>query len=462
MFKYFFFLCKFCLISFLGNSSNASRPRCNDKFPRRPAMAQIFEHQTYEQSSQDHISSAKPFQPHISTSTADSMDLDWKSPGSLRPYSSTPQFPAENQENDYLPKPLTNPQYPGQLQATNSYKIEMQQQHQDLNMIPGIPTSSSNNRCNEATPKVFKKPEPERISVAPLNTKRLQPTRYKTKNAIMSILKQGEVVLEFIKYRAKFNSDRITDICWISSDGMRIIIYQPDPGRGLPIGDKPPDLPNTSADSIFSYDNLPSKHWKKYVYAARFVGLVKSKTPKITYYSAQAKCALMETLEDFEACFYNGEKVTKSPSEGLKVYDKHGRQLNLEMEMSQAQPLIEHQQTCFEHCRKVCEVLELTEQTSSQTCFPIVIGRRPSTDLQPHHITTNSRSQNNVLMFSSSTPKTQQSSSINFSLSTMTSSLHYDSKSQQQQQQQLMAAQQNVPIKRVNVPGIGVATEVRD
>lgn len=78
------------------------------------------------------------------------------------------------------------------------------------------------------------KPAPlkeERISVPPLNTKRLLPTRYKTKNAIMSILRNGEVVLEFLKYRPKFNEDRVTDICRISDDGRRIIIYQPDPGR---------------------------------------------------------------------------------------------------------------------------------------------------------------------------------------------------------------------------------------
>ncbi|KAI8122176.1 hypothetical protein FF38_05750 [Lucilia cuprina] len=453
--------CDSGIITFASsNASSTSRPRSTDKYSRRPPMAQIYEHQSYEHPAQDNVSQNKPFQPHITTSNADSMDLDWRTPSSLRPYASSPQFQMENQENDFLPKPQIHQTPAVAVQKTSSYNLELQQQQQ--NMIPGIPTSTTNStRSNEATPKVNNKADSntEHISVPPLNTKRLLPTRYKTKNAIMSILKHGEVVLEFIKYRAKYNSDRITDICWISSDGMRIIIYQPDPGRGLPIAERPPDLPNnTSADCIFSYDNLSSKHWKKYVYAARFVGLVKSKTPKITYYSSQAKCALMETLEDFEACFYSGAKVTRSPSEGTKVYDKHGRQLNLEMELSQAQPLLEHQQSCFDHCRNVCQLLELTDQTSSHSCFPLVLGRRPTTDLQPQSITTQRRDQSNVLMYSS-TPKTQQTSSINFSLSTM-SSLHYESKTQQQQQQQLMASQQNVPIKRVTVPGIGVATEL--
>lgn len=71
----------------------------------------------------------------------------------------------------------------------------------------------------------------EHISVPPLNTLRLQPTRYKTKNAIMSIVANGEVVIEFIKCKSRMNEDRIVDICRISNDGRRIIIYQPDPGR---------------------------------------------------------------------------------------------------------------------------------------------------------------------------------------------------------------------------------------
>ena len=407
-------------------------------------MAQIFEKPSYDDMN------LNKYQETLSS--ADSMDLDWQYTNKpVQTYNSKPLYVNDNQENDYLPKPLQQQQSTS-LIPTNNY---------NQNMIPGIPTSSSIHKPIEVKPKAVIRSgnDIERLSVAPLNTLRLQPTRYKTKNAIMSILKHGEVVIEFTKYKAKYNSDRVTDICWISGDGMRIIIYQPDPGRGLAIGDCPPELPATSADNIFSYDNLPAKHWKKYVYAARFVGLVKSKTPKVTYYSTQAKCALMETLEDFEACFYNGEKVTKSPSEGLKVQDKHGRQLNLNMELDQAQALIEHQQTCFEHCRKVCEILEQTEQTTNHSCFPIVIGRRPTNDLKPQHVTTHRRDVNAIALHSS-TPKSQQqeANSINFTMSTMLSSVNYDSK--MQQQQQIIAAQQNVAVKRVNIPDIGVATEV--
>lgn len=104
---------------------------------------------------------------------------------------------------------------------------------------PGIFQQSSNGQVEQNWPGTAlavenacpARPKEERLSVPPLCTIRLLPTRYKTKNAIMSILRNGEVVLEFLKFRPKLNEDRISDICRISHDGRRIIIYQPDPGR---------------------------------------------------------------------------------------------------------------------------------------------------------------------------------------------------------------------------------------
>ena len=54
----------------------------------------------------------------------------------------------------------------------------------------------------------------------PLTTDRLKPTRQRTKNAICSILEQGEVCLEFIRLRS--GAERIVDVCRISGDGMRV------------------------------------------------------------------------------------------------------------------------------------------------------------------------------------------------------------------------------------------------
>ena len=64
----------------------------------------------------------------------------------------------------------------------------------------------------------------------------------------------------------------------------------------------------------YTYHDLPARYWKKYQYASQFVQLVRSKTPKVTFYSDQAKCMLMENAPnpDFEACFYSGKLLPHS------------------------------------------------------------------------------------------------------------------------------------------------------
>lgn len=59
---------------------------------------------------------------------------------------------------------------------------------------------------------------------------------------------------------------------------------------------------------IFFFFSL-EKYWRKYQYASRFVHLVRSKSPKITYFSRYAKCILMENSPDadFEVWFYDGK-----------------------------------------------------------------------------------------------------------------------------------------------------------
>lgn len=211
----------------------------------------------------------------------------------------------------------------------------------------------------------------KRIDVLPLNTIRLQPTRHKTKNAILSILDEppGEVAIEFIKYKGKYGEGKIQDVCRISNDGLRIVLYQPLNGKGVKVMEQPPPLPHNGADHIYSYDNLPEKHWKKYKYAHRFVQMVRAKTPKITFYSELAKCQLMETLDDFEMSLYKGGKVLKTGgSRDFKT------ELSSNM-ITQEHSLIQHAEVCLQHCMKIEQTLSMMEM--NLTIFPVIIGRRP-------------------------------------------------------------------------------------
>ena len=57
--------------------------------------------------------------------------------------------------------------------------------------------------------------------------------------------------------------------------------------EGASITDTPTPIPAAGADAFYNYGSLPEKLWKKYIYASRFVNLVKAKTPKITLYDSK-------------------------------------------------------------------------------------------------------------------------------------------------------------------------------
>lgn len=148
---------------------------------------------------------------------------------------------------------------------------------------------------------------------------------------------------------------------------------------GLKIQDNPPDLPESGADSIYSYDNLPSKHWKKYIYASRFVEMVRAKTPKITYYSSQARCQLMENLQEFEMNFYDGGKIKRTGTGDVTMIDSsgHGIPTSKIADNRNASQRWEH----YLECQKLCQTLEntLANLFPEGECFPNIAGRRPAT-----------------------------------------------------------------------------------
>lgn len=234
--------------------------------------------------------------------------------------------------------------------------------------------------------------------VEPLNAIRLRPIRQRTRNAIVNILESGEICMEFVKMKQKV--EKVVEVMVISVDGQKINVYQPNRGKGEVVGEEPVPLPAEPVKS-FVFDLLPEKYWKKYQYAARFVKLVRSKTPKITMYSQKAKCMLMENgpSADFEAVFYDGAKFTMS-STGMRIIEKTGTSLVLESEET-AQRLAEDTKQLLEYvkqCRQQCEEIDRVISSVQSRCglrdqfFPVIIGRRPSSpnlnDSSRSHSTT--------------------------------------------------------------------------
>lgn len=59
---------------------------------------------------------------------------------------------------------------------------------------------------------------------SPINSDRLRPIRQKTRNAVVNILEDGEVCLEFLK--TKEGKDSVVEVCKISPDGRKVCFRQ--------------------------------------------------------------------------------------------------------------------------------------------------------------------------------------------------------------------------------------------
>ncbi|KAK3776150.1 hypothetical protein RRG08_017085 [Elysia crispata] len=215
--------------------------------------------------------------------------------------------------------------------------------------------------------------------VAPLNTERLRPIRQRTKNVVVHILENGEVCVEFIKRKGQ--NDIVMEVLYISSDGQRMNTFQPNDGQRAVVSEQPQPLPSSCKQ--FDFSSIPQKYVKKYQYAARFVTLIKSKTPKVTVYTRKAKCMLMENHPDpdFTAEFYDGSKFS-SGAKGIKIVEKDGTSLTLESTEVNSRLSVDTKDMLHyvKQCRQQCVQLESvisSVQFSTDQLFPVIVGRRP-------------------------------------------------------------------------------------
>ncbi|XP_070613805.1 serine/threonine-protein kinase PLK4-like isoform X2 [Erythrolamprus reginae] len=255
--------------------------------------------------------------------------------------------------------------------------------------------------------------------VSPLSAHRLKPIRQKTKNAVVSILDTGEVCMEFLK---EYNSQEfVKEVLKISCDGNEVTVYHPNEGIGVPLNNKPPAFPEHI--NVYSFDNLPEKYWKKYQYAAKFVQLVRSKTPKVTFYTRYAKCMLMENSApaDVEICFYDGAKIHKA-AETIRIIEKSGKAYTIREENEILQKDVQIYVHHANEAHRICLALETAilaeERSASVPFFPIIVGRKPGNPESPKALSTTAPSlmpaglKRDVAISESST----QASNINLSM----------------------------------------------
>ncbi|KAJ3022464.1 Serine/threonine-protein kinase plk4 [Thoreauomyces humboldtii] len=152
-----------------------------------------------------------------------------------------------------------------------------------------------------------------------------------------------------------------------------------------------PSDPREHPRRTYRRDALPESFAKKFRYASRFVDLVRSKTPKIVFYSPQAKCILMENspLADFEIMFYNNTRAHYSVSKEtveIKVPRGSGDMEKYQIRLpglaalgsgggdpidvpSELAPIVRHIQECLKQCMDV----ERSGKLNSSTHYPIIL-----------------------------------------------------------------------------------------
>lgn len=223
---------------------------------------------------------------------------------------------------------------------------------------PVRPGLSSQSTAEAYPPKAKHAPPP------PLNSQRLRPMRTYTKLAVINILEDESVCVEFLRGNLPKPGDCddgslqrqalhgppqltvrsvpvVSEVMGISSSGDQLIIYQPGCGKGVPLNThglfEEPDSssPSDSActggppaaqpGDVISYHklaNLPEKYWKKYQFATKFIHMVRAHTPKITLYAQRAKCILMENgpPADFIAEFYaDGTRIACAGDGSIRI-----------------------------------------------------------------------------------------------------------------------------------------------
>lgn len=110
--------------------------------------------------------------------------------------------------------------------------------------------------------------------------------------------------------------------------------------------------------------------------------MVRSRTPKITLHTEEARCILYDTSPDFEAVFYHGTKLHISKegsikithSDGTLLLDSNSRSTCLSPDM---QDMLEKAHKWHKYCLEEESIREKRQEIYKDIlAFPLIIGRR--------------------------------------------------------------------------------------
>ncbi|VUZ50068.1 unnamed protein product [Hymenolepis diminuta] len=278
--------------------------------------------------------------------------------------------------------------------------------------MSGLSITSTNNSltsthspCRSVSVGSLKPPQRPTPPLSPLSSRRLRPMRTVTRMAVINILADESVCLEFLEPSSPSQQlpttkkqQLIIEVMGISPDGNEVVIYHPNGGRGVPVSsDSPVAAYEGDTCKVFKLAQLPEKYWKKYQFVSKFINMAKAHTPKVTLYTRLSKCILMERVEpqaDFELeLLADGSRVICLGGESagtVQVITQANGTLtvNLKQPMdnlpSNVKDLITYAESCRHRCIEIESSLEKFNEAMSPlgpeiaSPFPVIIGRRPN------------------------------------------------------------------------------------
>ncbi|KAM3182874.1 hypothetical protein ACTXT7_011477 [Hymenolepis weldensis] len=295
-------------------------------------------------------------------------------------------------------------------------------------------STSTHSPCRSVSVGSLKPPQRPTPPLSPLTSRRLRPMRTVTRMAVINILADESVCLEFLEPSSPSQQrpttkkqQLIIEVMGISPDGNEVVIYHPNGGRGVPVNsDSPVAAYEGDTCKVYKLAQLPEKYWKKYQFVSndcyqldipivfdkmsslnaitmhlrvvfRFINMARAHTPKVTLYTRLSKCILMERVEpqaDFELeLLADGSRVICLGGESAGTVQVI-TQANGTLTVNQKQPMdnlpsnVKDLITYAESCRHRCMEIELSLEKFNEAMsplgpeitspFPVIIGRRPN------------------------------------------------------------------------------------
>ena len=157
------------------------------------------------------------------------------------------------------------------------------------------------------------------IQLTPINTTRLKPISLSLRNVDVELTDKLATILFLYKKVPR----EVSEIFLVSPDGFNMTVFKkPFPNQRsiviLPTNDHElyitSSRPGFKIISKHTYQDLPDKLRKKYLFAHEFINILRTKTPKLTLNTEVCKCCIMENspTPNIEIQFVCGIKVKYS------------------------------------------------------------------------------------------------------------------------------------------------------